>query len=82
MTHQRSRVNFALETRSSSYGITTLEYSLCVCMCMCLCFSVSKIRDSHPHLTLHNLHSNAVSTAEMAMSLLLSTAKLLVPADR
>lgn len=44
--------------------------------------AVAKIRDEHPHLTLHNLHSNAVSTAEMGMGLLLAAAKLIVPADR
>ncbi len=34
------------------------------------------------HLNFHNLHHNAAPTAEMAMGLLLSAAKRIVPADR
>lgn len=35
-----------------------------------------------PHLTVHNLHHNAIPTAEMALALLLAAAKWLIPADR
>ncbi len=35
-----------------------------------------------PHLAVHNLHHNAVPTAEMAVALLLAAAKRLVPIDR
>ncbi len=34
----------------------------------------------YPHLSLHNLHHNALPTAEMAFSLLLTAAKSIVPA--
>jgi phosphoglycerate dehydrogenase-like enzyme len=37
---------------------------------------------AHPGLAVHNLHFNAAATAEMALALLLSAAKRLVPADR
>jgi phosphoglycerate dehydrogenase-like enzyme len=37
---------------------------------------------ARPHLTLHNLHHNAAATAEMALALLLATAKSVVPYDR
>ncbi|GAB4575115.1 MAG: 2-hydroxyacid dehydrogenase [Anaerolineae bacterium] len=36
----------------------------------------------HPRISVHNLHHNAVPTAEMALALLLAAAKRLVPADR
>ena len=35
-----------------------------------------------PQLALHNLHHNAAATAEMALALLLSAAKFIVPIDR
>jgi len=35
-----------------------------------------------PHIHLHNLHHNAIPTAELAFSLLLSAAKFIVPLDR
>lgn len=35
-----------------------------------------------PHLKVYNLHHNAAPTAEMALALLLSAAKFLVPIDR
>jgi phosphoglycerate dehydrogenase-like enzyme len=35
-----------------------------------------------PHVTLHNLHHNAAATAEMALALLLSAAKFIVPIDQ
>lgn len=35
-----------------------------------------------PHVAVHNLHHNAVPTAEMALALLLAAAKCLVPIDR
>lgn len=37
---------------------------------------------SFPHLTVHNLHHNAVPTAELALALLLSAAKCIVPLDQ
>jgi phosphoglycerate dehydrogenase-like enzyme len=36
----------------------------------------------YPSITVHNLHHNADATAEMAMALLMSAAKCLVPIDR
>ncbi len=36
----------------------------------------------HPNVSLHNLHYNAVPTAEMALALLMAAAKLIVPMDR
>jgi phosphoglycerate dehydrogenase-like enzyme len=35
-----------------------------------------------PQIAVHNLHHNAVPTAEMALTLLLAAAKFIVPADR
>jgi phosphoglycerate dehydrogenase-like enzyme len=35
-----------------------------------------------PQITLHNLHHNAAATAEMALALLLSAAKFIVPIDQ
>lgn len=35
-----------------------------------------------PHVSLHNLHYNVIPTAEMAITLLLAAAKLVVPMDR
>ncbi|MBI1742263.1 hydroxyacid dehydrogenase [Candidatus Acetothermia bacterium] len=37
---------------------------------------------NYPHLRIHNLHHNAETTAEMAVALMLSAAKLLVPYDK
>ena len=37
---------------------------------------------ARPEVAVHNLHHNAVSTAELAMALLLAAAKLIVPHDR
>ena len=36
----------------------------------------------HPHISVHNLHHNAIPTAEMALTLLLAAAKFVLPADR
>lgn len=36
----------------------------------------------HPSIAVHNLHHNAIPTAEMAVGLLLAAARLIVPADR
>lgn len=36
----------------------------------------------YPHIAVHNLHHNAIPTAEMALALLLAAAKWLVPADQ
>ncbi len=36
----------------------------------------------YPHLTLHNLHHNAIPTAEMALALLLSSARFIPLGDR
>jgi phosphoglycerate dehydrogenase-like enzyme len=35
-----------------------------------------------PHIAVHNLHYNAIPTAEMALTLLLAAAKFVVPMDR
>jgi phosphoglycerate dehydrogenase-like enzyme len=35
-----------------------------------------------PHIAVHNLHHNAISTAETALTLMLAAAKFTVPADR
>jgi phosphoglycerate dehydrogenase-like enzyme len=35
-----------------------------------------------PHITVHNLHHNAMPVAEMAITLMLAAAKLVVPLDR
>ena len=35
-----------------------------------------------PHIAVHNLHHNAPMTAEMALALLMATARRLIPADR
>ena len=35
-----------------------------------------------PHLTVHNLHHNAATVAELAMALLLAAAKFIVPLDQ
>ena len=37
---------------------------------------------AHPHIAVHNLHYNARATAEMAVTLMLSAAKFVVPIDR
>lgn len=37
---------------------------------------------SFPHVRVHNLHHNAETTAEMAVALMLSAAKLLIPYDK
>jgi phosphoglycerate dehydrogenase-like enzyme len=44
--------------------------------------STSELLRDFPHLTLHNLHHNAAATAEMALALLLSAAKFIVPLDQ
>ena len=36
----------------------------------------------YPHIAVHNLHYNAIPTAEMAVSLLLAAAKRILPMDR
>jgi phosphoglycerate dehydrogenase-like enzyme len=36
----------------------------------------------YPHIAVHNLHHNAAATAEMAVALLMSAAKFIVPLDR
>ncbi|MGB1285512.1 MAG: NAD(P)-dependent oxidoreductase [Aggregatilineales bacterium] len=35
-----------------------------------------------PQIAIHNLHHNAIPTAEMALALLFATARLLIPSDR
>lgn len=37
---------------------------------------------AYPHIAVHNIHHNAVITAEMMMAMLLSAAKFIVPIDR
>lgn len=44
--------------------------------------STRELLRSLPHITLHNLHHNAAATAEMALALLLSAAKFIVPIDQ
>ena len=39
------------------------------------------LRD-YPHIAVHNIHHNAVITAEMMMAMLLSAAKFIIPIDR
>jgi phosphoglycerate dehydrogenase-like enzyme len=41
-----------------------------------------ELMQGFPHVVVHNLHHNAVPTAEMAFALLLAAAKCLVPIDR
>ena len=40
------------------------------------------LMNEYPHISVHNLHHNAAPTAEMALALMLSAAKLLLPSDR
>lgn len=42
----------------------------------------SELLSDFPHIALHNLHHNAPMTGEMALALLLATAKHLLPIDR
>lgn len=42
----------------------------------------SRLLQKHENVDLHNLHHNAIPTAEMAFSLLLAAAKSIIPADR
>ena len=44
--------------------------------------STRKLLHNFPQLALHNLHHNAAATAEMALALLLSAAKFVVPIDQ
>ncbi len=44
--------------------------------------STRELLRDFPRLTLHNLHHNAAATAEMALALLLSAAKFIVPIDQ
>jgi len=44
--------------------------------------STKELLKEYPHFGVHNLHYNAISTAEFAMALLLAAAKKLVPIDR
>jgi phosphoglycerate dehydrogenase-like enzyme len=44
--------------------------------------STRELLRDFPQLTLHNLHHNAAATAEMALALLLSAAKFIVPIDQ
>jgi phosphoglycerate dehydrogenase-like enzyme len=44
--------------------------------------STRQMLAQYPHVRVHNLHHNAVPTAEMAIALLLAAAKFLVPIDR
>lgn len=40
------------------------------------------LMQDYPHIAVHNLHHNAIPTAEMALALLMAAARLLIPADR
>ena len=44
--------------------------------------TLTLLRESHPHIGLHNLHHNAAAAAELALTLLLAAAKSIVPVDR
>jgi len=44
--------------------------------------STSELLRDFPQIALHNLHHNAAATAEMALALLLSAAKFVVPIDQ
>lgn len=44
--------------------------------------STLKLMADYPDISLHNLHHNARATAEMAVTLLLTAAKFVVPVDR
>jgi phosphoglycerate dehydrogenase-like enzyme len=44
--------------------------------------STRELLHDFPRLSLHNLHHNAAATAEMALALLLSAAKFIVPIDQ
>lgn len=37
---------------------------------------------NHPEISLHNIHHNAVAAAELAITLMLAAAKLIIPADQ
>ena len=41
-----------------------------------------RVLSNHPDIELHSIHHNAVSTAEMAVTLMLAASKLIIPADR
>ncbi len=43
--------------------------------------STRRLLAEFPHLAVHNLHHNAVQTAEMALALLFAAARFIVPAD-
>ncbi|MBN2587883.1 MAG: hypothetical protein JXR55_11370 [Candidatus Fermentibacteraceae bacterium] len=36
----------------------------------------------HPHISVHNIHHNADSAAELALGLMIAAARLIIPADR
>ncbi len=42
----------------------------------------SQVLSRHPGIQLHSIHHNAVSTAEMAVTLMLAASKQIIPADR
>ncbi len=44
--------------------------------------STGELLSNRPHLRVHNIHHNAAAAAELAMALLLSAAKCIVPLDR
>jgi phosphoglycerate dehydrogenase-like enzyme len=44
--------------------------------------TLAAIASDYPHLTIHNLHHNAIPVAEMALTLLLTAAKQVQPLDR
>lgn len=44
--------------------------------------STRRLLAEFPHLAVHNLHHNAVQTAEMALALLFAAARFIVPADQ
>jgi phosphoglycerate dehydrogenase-like enzyme len=44
--------------------------------------TLAAIAADYPHLTIHNLHHNAIPVAEMALTLLLTVAKQVQPLDR
>ncbi|MFO7539203.1 MAG: 2-hydroxyacid dehydrogenase [Chloroflexota bacterium] len=44
--------------------------------------TLAAIAPDYPHLTIHNLHHNAIPVAEMALTLLLTAARQVLPLDR
>ena len=42
----------------------------------------AQLLSSYPHISVHNLHHNAITTAETALMLMLTAAKLIIPIER